>query len=191
MKKIFELHQNFTLMVNEYKIIKDGKLAAFARQKRLALREHFTLYKDETRKDMLAVSKARTIIDLGPTFDVVDASGKKLGALRKDFKKSLLSSTWYIGGPDKDEPLFSVEEKNYSVAIFRRLWNFVPLISELPFFWKFHFSIMANGKVVGEYRKITSFRDHYALHLDEAQIGKVDERVWMVMAVLLDAMQSR
>lgn len=192
MKKLFELQQKITFLVNEYRVIKDDKLVAYARQKRLALREQFTLFSDETQKTVLATSKARKVIDFSPTFDVFDSSGKPLGVLQKEFKKSLLVSSWKIYDAQKEKELFEIREKNEGIAFLRRAWEFIPYLSEfLPFPIKFHFSITSNGKVVGEYEKLTLIRDHYALKLKEDQIPKLDERVWMVMAVLLDAMQSR
>jgi uncharacterized protein YxjI len=191
MKKLFEVHQKLTLLVNEYQIIKDGKLVGFAKQKRMALREKFHIYSDEHQQSVSASSKARKVMDLAPTFDVFDENDKNLAVLKKNFKQSLVSSSWNILDAGGEKILFTVEEKSFNIAVFRRLWNFIPFAGEIPFPMKFHFSILADGKVVGEYEKLTSFRDNYALSLDEAHAKKLDERVWMVMAVLLDAMQSR
>jgi uncharacterized protein YxjI len=197
MKKLFELHQKITLLVNEYVVLKDAseeekQVAGYAKQKRLALREQFTLFKDETQTEVVATSKARSVMDLSPTFDVYDANGKSLGILKKEFKKSLLASSWSIYDSDMKNLLFSVSEKSQAVAIFRRVWELIPFISEIsPFPLKFHFNIKTDDKVVGEYIKTTTLRDHYALYLEEDYLNKLDERAWMVMAVLLDAMQSR
>lgn len=197
MKKLFELHQKITLLVNEYQILKDtpdGKqeLAGYARQKRLALREQFTLFANEGLTKVLATSKARSAIDLSPTFDVYDDTGKPLAVLKKEFKKSLLISTWSILDAKEKNLLFNVSEKSTAVAIGRRVWELVPYLSEfIPFPFKFHFLIKSGDQTVGEYTKIALIRDHYALHLDEKQAGKLDEKAWMVLAVLLDAMQSR
>ena len=191
MKKLFELHQKITFMVNEYRVIKDAQTIGYAKQKRLALREQFTIFKDESQKEVLATSKARTIIDLGPTFDVLDANSKTLGVIKKDFKKSLLSSSWSIYDPKNEKLLFHITEKNQAIAIIRRLWNLIPFANEIPFFIKFHFSILSGNKIVGEYTKLTSIKDHYALFLEESYEDKVELRVWMIAAVLLDAMQSR
>ena len=197
MKKVFEVHQKITFLVNEYAVLKDSKtgqpqVVGFAKQKRLALREQFTLFKDEAQSEVLATSKARSMIDLSPTFDVFGSDNKPLAVLKKEFKKSLLVSTWSVYKPGSQNTLFSVAEKNTTVAVFRRLWEFIPVVSEfIPFPIKFHFSIKAGDKNVGEYRKTTTIRDHYALYLEDSAAMQLDERAWMVFAVLLDAMQSR
>lgn len=196
MTKIFEVQQKITFLANEYRILKDSKdglkTVGYAKQKRLALREQFTLYTDESQSEVAATSKARSVMDFGPTFDIHDAGGKPLAVLKKEFKKSLLISTWSIYDAKMEKLLFKVYEKSTPIAIFRRLWELIPWVQDLlPFPIRFHFSISTSGKIVGEYEKITTFRDHYVLKLDDSRQKKLDERAWMVMAVLLDAMQSR
>lgn len=195
MKKIFELHQKIKLMVNEYRVLEDApdgqKLAAFARQKRLAIREQFTLYADESQQKILAGSQARAVIDMAPTMDIMDASKKPLVVVKKEFKKSLIRSTWSVYDPEMARVLATITEKNMAVAVGRRVWELLPIPWEVPFPIKFHFSILAGDKVVGEYIKTTLWRDNYALYLDEEFETKIDKRAWMIIAVLLDAMQSR
>ncbi|MBA3757361.1 hypothetical protein H0X09_00620 [Candidatus Saccharibacteria bacterium] len=196
MTKLFEVHQKITMLANEYVILKDEdleqKVCGYAKQKRLALREQFTIFRDETQTQVLVASKARSIMDLSPTFDVFDDNQKPLAVLKKEFKKSLLVSSWTIYDKQMKATVFTISEKSPAIAIARRAWEFIPFISEImPFPLKFHFSVKSGDKIVGEYTKITTIRDHYALHLDEGAIDVLDERAWMVMAVLLDAMQSR
>lgn len=192
MIKLFEVHQKITLMVNEYAILKDDKVAGFARQKRMALREQFTIYSDEAQKEVLAASKARGVMDVSPTFDIYDKNQKPLAVFKKEFAKSLLVSTWSAYDTSGKNLIFSISEKSKAVAISRRIWELVPGLPDLiPFPLRFHFSIKAADEVAGEYIKTTTIRDHYALFLEEKHANKLDERAWMVMAVLLDAMQSR
>jgi uncharacterized protein YxjI len=196
MKKIFELKQKLTLLVNEYRILEDTPdgqqaLTGYVKQKRFAMREKFSLFTDETQREIVASSKARSVMDIAPTFDVYDNKDQPLAVLKKEFKRSLFSSTWSIYDPKMEKVLFTLGEKSSSVAIFRRLWDFIPYVGDIPFMVKFHFSIKVGDELAGEYIKTSLLRDHYALYLNENQVNKVDERVWMVMAVLLDAMQSR
>ncbi|MDB5160646.1 MAG: hypothetical protein JWO96_26 [Candidatus Saccharibacteria bacterium] len=195
MKKLFELHQKFTLVVNEYRVLKDqpdGKqTVGFARQKRLAIREQFTLYSDESQSRIIATSAARSVIDLGAIYDIQDPDGKKLAAIKKEFRKSLLVSTWTVFNPQTNETLFTLSEKSVGIAIFRRIWDFLPYVGDVAFPIKYHFVITSNGSPAGEFIKITRFRDHYALYLQEEFEDKLDERAWMITAVLMDAMQSR
>lgn len=196
MKKVFELHQKLALLVNEYKIVEDAevespKLLGYAKQKRLAIREKFTLYADETQEQIIATSSARKIMDMAPVMDIADGSGKPLAVIKKEFKKSLISSTWSVYDPDMKKVIFTVKEKSMAVAVGRRAWELLPIPLEIPFPMKFHFLILSDDKVAGEYIKTTLWRDNYALFLEDEFKAKLDKRAWMIIAVLLDAMQSR
>jgi uncharacterized protein YxjI len=196
MTKVFELHQKLTFMVNEYRVLEDTaegsqELIAYAKQKRMAIREKFTLYSDESQKQVLATSAARSIIDMAPVMDIADGSGKPLAVVKKEFKKSLISSTWSAYDPKMEEVLFTIKEKSMAVAVGRRLWEILPIPLELPFPMKFHFQITQGDKLAGEYIKTTLWRDHYALRLEDEFKGVLNEKAWMIIAVLLDAMQSR
>lgn len=190
MKKIFELHQRITAFINVYEAYDGEQIIAFIKQKRFALREQFSIYNREGG-DIIATSKARSIIDLGTIYDVFDSSNKSLAIIQKDFKKSLISSTWHIYQDLDQPPIYTVKEKSTPVAIFRRLWDFIPIADYLPFPIKFHFIILSSDKIVGEYQKITLVRDNYQLLLDDSEINKLDPKAWIIFAVLLDAMQSR
>ena len=94
------IRQRVRLMVNQYEIhavSPDGGeagLLAFAQQKRMAFKEHVTLYTDDTKQAPVLGFRARQVIDLGATYDVTDANGAPIGLFRKSFKESLLRSTW-------------------------------------------------------------------------------------------------
>jgi len=196
MKKLFELHQKLTLLVNEYQVLEDApgagqKLVGYVKQKRFALREKFTLFKDESQTEIVATSAARTILDFGAIYDIADEHGRPLAAAQKDFGKSLLNSTWLIYDASVTTELFRMREKNQWLAILRRVWGFIPYANDIPFPLKYHFAVLKENQVVGEYIKITRFRDHYAFYLEESYESTIDTRAWMIVAVLLDAMQSR
>lgn len=196
MKKLFELHQKITFLVNEYRILEDSPggeqtLIGYAKQKRLTLREKFTIFKDESQTEVVATSTARSVIDLGAIYDIADGSEKPLAAVKKEFGKSLLNSTWTVYDASVTNALFSLREKSQAMAIFRRLWELLPYVSDVPFPIKYHFVILSGDQLAGEYIKITRFRDHYAFYIDEQFEDAIDNRVWMIVAVLLDAMQSR
>src|SRR5689334_15892462 len=96
------VRQRIRLMVNQYEIhavTPDGQEAgilAFAQQKRMAFKEQVTLYTDDTKTTPVLGFKARQVIDLGATYDVTDAQGSPIGLFKKNFKESLLRSTWHL-----------------------------------------------------------------------------------------------
>jgi uncharacterized protein YxjI len=194
MRTLYEVHQKITPVANRYQVYEPDagglRPVAFVHQKRFAFREQFRIFRGETEGEVLATVKARSVIDVGATFEVRDPAGVVVGAFRKDFGKSLLKSTWHALAPD-ETPVATVYERSTAVALGRRAWNLVPLVGDLPFPVKFHFFVEAGGEVVGECRKTASIRDRYTLSVRETHVDLLDPRAWIALTILLDAMQSR
>jgi len=189
----FTVTQKITLMVNRYEIRtarpdgSPGDLIAVAQQKRMAFKEEVTFYADEQRTQPVFSFKARQRLDLGATYDVMDAAGQPIGWFRKDFRKSLLRSTWHLG-TNQGLELFG-QERNKNVAIARRIWEIVPYINSLPSPFVFHFDFTdGDGQVLLSSLRKRSLRDRYNVDVPG---GKLDGRVAAAMAVALDALQSR
>ena len=190
----FTVTQRITLMVNRYEIRavgpdgSPGQLLAMAQQKRMAFKEQVTFYADEERNHPLFGFKARQRLDLGATYDVTDAHGQPLGWFRKDFGKSLLRSSYHLGVAGHPVELFGTE-RNANVAIARRLWEFVPILSDLPSPFVFHFDFTdPSGQVLLSSQRRRSLRDRYDVEVPGARL---DWRLAASVAVALDALQSR
>ena len=116
----YTLSQKITMMVNRYEVRAvdpsggEGPVLAVAQQKRMAFKEQVTFYADEARTQPVFSFKARTRMDLGATYDVLDAAGTPIGWFRKDFGKSLLRSSWHLGTPDGLEAFGT--ERNQNIA---------------------------------------------------------------------------
>jgi uncharacterized protein YxjI len=179
----FLVRQRLTFMVNRYEVRaldggSPGPIVAFAQQKRMAFKEQVTLYTDESRGQVLAGFKARSVLDLGATYDVTDASGAPLGLFRKDFARSLLRSTWHLEQPSLGQA--TGQERNIAIAILRRF-------GELSF-WPYHFDFTLGDRPAFSITKRWGIRDTYVVTIDEPRL---DRRLVIAMAVALDALQSR
>jgi len=193
----FTIKQKVTMMVNRYEIRSvdasgaEGPVIAMAQQKRMAFKEQVTFYADEARTQPVFGFKARQRMDLSATYDVTDASGTPIGSFRKEFAKSLLRSTWQLTSADGLQATGT--ERSHGVAIARRLWEVVPVISDLPSPFLFHFDFTApDGSVVLSSVRRRSLRDRYDVELPTLASGwQLDWRVGAAMGVALDALQSR
>jgi hypothetical protein len=189
----FSMKQRVTMMANKYELIatnpdgSDGPLLAFAQQKRMAFKEQVTFYSDASKSQPVFSFKARKTIDLGSGYDVFDASGQQIGWFKKEFGKSLLRSSWQLSaaGIDTDGT-----ERNPTVAIIRRVWDFVPFIGEIPLPFIFHFDFVerGTGQPVLSVERRLSVRDRYRITVHDQ---RMDFRVAAAMTVALDALQSR
>jgi uncharacterized protein YxjI len=182
----FHVRQRVRLMVNQYEVRAvqpdgaEGEMIAFAQQKRMAFKEQVTLYTDDSKQVPVLGFKARQVLDLGATYDVTDPSGAPIGLFRKDFKASLLRSTWIVEQPSVGA--VRGQERNQAVAILRR---FVDSLSWLPYHFDF---VTPTGETVFSVVKSWGLRDKYVVTVPNPYI---DRRLVIAMAVALDALQSR
>jgi uncharacterized protein YxjI len=189
----FSMKQRVTLMANKYELIvtnpdgSDGPLLAFAQQKRMAFKEQVTFYTDDTKTQPVFSFKARKAIDLGSGYDVMDANGQPIGWFKKEFGKSLLRSSWQLSSGHVHA---NGTERNPTIAIVRRVWEFVPFVGEipLPFIFHFDFTEATNGQPVLSVERKVSIRDRYRITVQDERL---DFRVAAAMTVALDALQSR
>ncbi|MFJ7072366.1 hypothetical protein [Streptomyces sp. NPDC098781] len=187
----FTIRQKTTFMINRYVVSEalpdgsEGKVVAFAEQKRMTLKEQMTFYTDESKDRVLFTAKARQVLDVGALYDVKDASGNPVGTFRKKFAASLLRSTWELEQPGSVAAVG--QERNRFVAVLRRVWEILPL-DFIPFVWPYHFDFSSGGRPVMKVDKKLGLRDRYLLDVASPDL---DLRLAIAQAVALDALQSR
>jgi hypothetical protein len=165
-----------------------GEPVAFVRQKKLAIREDIRFFADEGEQEELFRIKARQIFEVGGRYDVTTPAGERVGILEKVFGISLLRSTWKLLDPDEQQ-IGLAQEKSVPVAVLRRLIDFVPYGEFVPVV--FQFTILMDGREVGELRRPIGVRDRYILKLSGDLERRIDRRLAIALAVALDALQSR
>lgn len=192
-----KVRQKLTLMVNRYEVFRTDEagnelgLLCFAEQKRMAFKEQVTFYTDAAKTHALFGFKARKVIDLGSGYDVVDGAGQPIGWFKKEFGASLARSTWQLGTPDGF--VCTGQERNAKVAVLRRVWDFIPVVGDIPVPFLFHFDFRAaDGSIVMSSVRKVGLKDTYFVDLPAQGNGwRLDWRVAAAMAVALDALQSR
>lgn len=202
MKPRLFIKQKITAFVNKYQVYSaldngtSGDLAGLAQQKRLAFKEKVMFYTDEKRDKLAFTFRAEKIMDVHGRYLVEDANGQLVGMFKKEFKASLVNSTWRILDREGNEKIV-VKENNQLLAILRRFIGFLPIIGDfgeiIIAFFRYHFVFIdaQTSQVVGTYRKTTLFRDHYELSMSDEAWDAQDWRVLAAMGVALDALQSR
>jgi uncharacterized protein YxjI len=175
----YVVEQKLSPMQNRYRVIDQaGNLAAFVAQKRLALKEKFTVYADEGSSRPLFTVGARKVLEIGATYDVLDFSGAPIGTFRKDAAASLINSTYHVEQPGM--PPIRASERNTAVALLRR---FV----DLPFL--FHFDGKTpDGRVAFSSSRRMGLRDRYDV---QVHLEGLDHRLVIGLAVAFDALQGR
>jgi uncharacterized protein YxjI len=188
----FHVQQKITPFQNTYRVFADssgqpGPLIAFAKQKRMAFKEQFTLYGDESgSRPVLSIAADRRI-DIRSTMTVRDPAGAVVGHLRKQGAASLLRSTWQLEQPGL--PPVVVQERSVAIALLRRLFGLIPYLGDLPVPWVFHFDgTDPSGRTVLTHTRLWGLRDRYVLEVHDPAL---DGRLAIALAICLDAMQKR
>ena len=109
----------------------EGNVIAYSKQKRFKLKEDIILYGDLECTQPLLQVKARQMMDLAATYDVIDLTNNQhIGSVKRKFLKSLVKDSWKLLDVEGNQYGELIED---SIAILRR---FIPLIPA-----KFHFEI--------------------------------------------------
>jgi len=183
----FRLDQLIRPVANLYKVSalapgdEVGAPVAFVRQKKLAIREDLRFFADESESEELFRVKARQVVDVGGRYDVTSPAGERIGVLQRRFAQTLLRTTWTI--LDSDEgPLAEVTESSTARAVLRRVVD-IPIL--------YHFSILVDGRQVGEVKRVLTLRDRYVMTLGGDFDRRIDRRLAVALLVVLDALQAR
>lgn len=164
-----------------------GQQIGFARQKLRALREHFTLYADESRTIIVAEAKTARVLELRATYLVTDPAGVEIGRFRKLGRLSLLRSSYVLSTPVL--PNIHITERNQVVAVLRRVLRLVPYLQDVPIPWQFHFDGRTeDGRLVLSVNRKRKLLDRYALTSYDPLL---DARLLAVFGVFSDALQRR
>jgi hypothetical protein len=186
----FRLDQLIRPVANLYKVSalapgnEAGAPVAFVRQKKLAIREDLRFFADDSESEELFRVKARQVVDVGGRYDVTTPAGERIGVLQRRFARTLLRTTWAILDAD-ESALAEVTESSTARAVLRRIGDLfdVPLL--------YHFSILVDGRQVGEVRRVLTLRDRYVMTLGGDFDRRIDRRLAVAMLVVLDALQAR
>ncbi len=97
-----------------------GNLAFYSKQKAFKLKEDIRIYGDQAMTSELLCIKARGVIDLGMTYDVIDSTTQQVvGSLRRKGLKSILRDSWTIQDVN-DQEIGTMTEESGALAILRR-----------------------------------------------------------------------
>ncbi|MCY1047123.1 hypothetical protein OV208_37825 [Corallococcus sp. bb12-1] len=160
-----------------------GNVAFYSKMKAFKLKEDLRIYSGEDMQEELLTIQARSILDLGATYDVTDATtGERVGALRRKGLRSILRDQWLVLDVDGQE-VGKIEEDSMLLALVRRLLtNLIP---------------QTFSGTVGDVPVLT-FRQHFNPFIQKIDLDfsvdtqrRLDRRLGIAAAVLLCAIEGR
>ena len=156
----------------------NDQVIAYSKQKAFKLKEDIVLYSDETCTQPLLSIKARSIIDFGATYDIVDmTTGENLGAAQRKGLKSIVKDTWKILDANGNEYAEFVEDSN---ALLRRFVTLIPA--------KYHFSVQGQHDIMMNQR-FNPFIKKTDILIPQGH--PLDRRVIAAVALLSSAIEGR
>ncbi|WP_342375278.1 hypothetical protein NVS55_28785 [Myxococcus stipitatus] len=160
-----------------------GTLAFYSKMKAFKLKEDLRVYSDEDMREELLTIKARGIIDLGMTYDVMDATtGQRIGALRRKGLRSILRDSWLVLDTHDNE-VGKIEEDSMALALVRRfLTNLIPQSFS---------GVMGSEQVLAFHQRFNPFIQKIDLDFSMDERGLLDRRLGIAAAVLMCAIEGR
>ncbi len=150
-------------------------------------KRHVTLYRDDTKQErLLDIIQQRKLYFLTATYTVRDADEKPLAILRKHYVYNIFRKRWYCHRPDW-QLLFTVKEDSVVLSLMRRYLG--PLLGALR--TNFIFSDPQTGEVLGEFNRKFTILDRYVLDMSADPTRKIDRRVAVAVAIMLDTGEKR
>ena len=114
------------LLGEEFHIYSDDsmqQLIGYSNQKALKLKEDIRVYSDEQKSTELICIKARSIIDLGAGYDIIDSqTGEAVCSFKREGLKSLFKDSWKVMDSSGNQ-IGTISEDSGLLALVRR---FVP-----------------------------------------------------------------
>tara|TARA_A100001037_G_scaffold142988_1_gene129515 strand:- start:298 stop:885 length:588 start_codon:yes stop_codon:yes gene_type:complete len=160
------------------------QLVGYCKQKAFKLKEDIRIFNDEEQTTELLTIKARSVLDFGATYDIVDATtGESLGALRRKGLKSILKDSWIVLAPG-DVELGTLVEESSSLALFRRFLPFVKWIAPQEFDM-----VLNHGGGVRFTQKHNPFVRK--LKINGVKSSGIDPRMVVAAGILLSAIEGR
>jgi uncharacterized protein YxjI len=150
-------------------------------------KRHITFYRDEAKRErLLEILQDRKLQIIIATFTVRDARGQPIACLRKNYLYNIFRKRWEIRTL-AGQVAFVAKEDSIILSLLRRVLG--PMYGLL----RTNFIIVGpDGRsVLGEFQRKMTILDRYALDVKRDRQRKLDRRLALALAVMLDTGERR
>ena len=150
-------------------------------------RRHVTIYRDESRREiLLRVLQDQRVALLARTYTVVTASRETLAILKKTYVDNVVRKRWYVAAPG-GAPLAMAIEDSIVLSLLRRvIGTFFGLLRT-----NFVFVRGDDAEIFGEFNRKLTLLDRYVLDLSADTARSFDRRIAVALGVMLDTGERR
>lgn len=151
----------------------------------LAPYRDITVFTDETESVPVLLIRQENKLALYQRYTLHDPFGVEVAEFRRNNLTSILRRTWEVLTP-AGEPIAEVREDHLMFALLRRYFG--TLYGLLRTNFEF---VLPDGTIAGKYDRKLTITDQYLLDLRGDPGCRVDRRVALAAAILLDTAESR
>lgn len=168
------------------------RLLMYVKQKAFKLKEAITIYADEEQTRPIYRIAADRIIDFSATYNITDAAGADIGAIRQKGMKSLWRSHYEIlrGG----DVIFTAAEENPWVKVANSLFEGIPLIGAFSGYIlhpRYVISATGGDNVIRATKEPAFLESVFVMERLPAPVGADDERLLLIGAVAMVLLERR
>lgn len=164
-----------------------GNLVLYSEQKSFKLKEDIRIYSDKSMSDELLTIKAKQILDIGATYDVVDPqSGAAVGALRRKGLKSIVARDEWVFLDPQGQEIGMIQEDRLFLGLLRRLLIIFALL------FPQRYTVSIGGMAVAFFwQHFNPFILKYDFDLSHDYEKRLDPRLAISAGILLCAIGRR
>ncbi|MFO0858258.1 MAG: hypothetical protein U0640_12990 [Phycisphaerales bacterium] len=167
----------------------NNNVVGYCKQKAFKLKEDIRIFTDESMSTELIRIAARSIIDFGATYDIINPDGSVAGSMRrKGMASTFIRDEWLLFDA-KGQQVGTVTEDGSFMAFLRRYVEYVNLFSPQSFTLK-----RTNGTVAANFRQhfnLFVYRLGVKMSDDFDPNEPLDEMVVLAAACVLAAVEGR
>ena len=164
----------------------DDELVLYTKMKAFKLREDIRLYESEAMERELLTIQARSVIDFGATYDVVDpVSGETVGSIRRRGLKSMVRDEWVLFDEHEREIGMIIEDSTLK-ALARRLVDIASLLMPQTY------RVEIDGATAATFQQqFNPLVQKITLDFTPDTAGRLDRRLGLAAGVLMAAIEGR
>lgn len=170
----------------------DGALLMYAKMKAFKLKESITVFADQEQSKPLYHIEADRIIDFAATYNMSDAGGAVLGAIRQQGMRSIWRSRYEI--LRDGEVAFTVQEENPWAKVADAWFEGIPLIGMLSGY-VFHPRYLVSSPQFGDVIRVTKqpafFETAFSIERLPAALPAQEERLLLIGTVVMVLLERR
>jgi uncharacterized protein YxjI len=179
----FVVREKTGTLVQKYHICDENEVPLlYVERPLLKLRGQAEVFDDDTKAVKRLTLREEKAIAIRERYTLLDPAEQLICTYERDILRMLVRSTWRVWDPF-DQEIARAREPSLGTSLLRRVAIFGPFMCG-------RFDIaLPDGTRLGGFRRMSKLHDSYELDLSEDPTRRLDRRIAVGLAILLDAME--